>query len=155
MAGAVEELLKKRAELTEQRQALEKEIKQIDSDVAAIDQVASLFDPSILPTVGPRKRAPAGRSPSSGESLSAIVLKMIREAKESISTAACSAAIARDKGLSEDDAKSDFGNPLEPGEARTRKAARNCRRAQEPLGDRSLDLSQGSHTKSGGLLPCQ
>uniref|UniRef100_UPI001E467685 hypothetical protein n=1 Tax=Microvirga roseola TaxID=2883126 RepID=UPI001E467685 len=106
MAGAVEELLKKRAELTEQRQTLEQQIKQIDSDVAAIDQVARLFDPSILPTTTPRKRAPTGINPFSGENLSAIVLKTIREAKEPISTAACSAAIAKDtkdKGLSEDD----------------------------------------------------
>jgi len=103
MAAAVEELLKKRAELTEQRQTLEQQIKQIDSDVAAIDKVARLFDPSILTTTTPRKRAPAGRSPFSGENLSAIVLKTIREAKEPISTAACSAAIAGDKGLSEDD----------------------------------------------------
>jgi len=103
MAGAVEELLKKRAELTEQRQTLEQQIKQIDSDVAAIDQVARLFDPSILPTTTPRKRAPAGRNPFSGENLSAIVLKTIREAKEPISTAACSAAIVRDKRLPEDD----------------------------------------------------
>ncbi|MXQ14894.1 hypothetical protein, partial [Microvirga makkahensis] len=103
MAGAVEELLKKRAELTGQRQTLEQQIKQIDGDVAAIDQVARLFDSSILPTTTPRKRAPAGRSPFSGENLSAIVLKTIREAKEPISTAACSAAIARDKGLSGDD----------------------------------------------------
>lgn len=103
MAGAVEELFKKRAGLTEQRQTLEQQIKQIDSDVAAIDQVARLFDPSILLTVAPRKRAPAGRSPFSGENLSAIALKTIREAKEPISTAACSAAIAMDKGLGEDD----------------------------------------------------
>lgn len=102
MAGAVEELLKKRAELTEQRQTLEQQIKQIDSDVAAIDKVARLFAPSILPTVAPRKRALGGRSPFSGENLSAIVLKTIREAKEPISTAACSAAIAMDKGLGDD-----------------------------------------------------
>lgn len=47
MVGAVEELLKKRAELTERHQTLEQQIKQIDSDVAAIDQAARLFDPSI------------------------------------------------------------------------------------------------------------
>ncbi len=103
MAGAVEELLKKRAELTEQRQTLGQQIKQIDSDVAAIDQVARLFHPSILLTTTPRKRVPGGRSPFSGENLSAIALKTIWEAKEPISAAACAAAIARDKGLSEDD----------------------------------------------------
>ncbi len=69
MAGAVEELLKKRAELT--------------SDVAAIDQVTRLFDTSIPPTATPRERAPAGRSPFLGENLSAIVLKTIREASGS------------------------------------------------------------------------
>jgi len=41
--------MKKRAELTEQRPILEQQIKQIDSDVAAIDQIAGLFDQSILP----------------------------------------------------------------------------------------------------------
>ncbi|MBZ6079028.1 hypothetical protein [Microvirga puerhi] len=103
MAGAVEELLKKRGELTERRRTLEQEIKQIDSDLAAIDQVARLFDPSILPTITSRKKLPAGSNPLTGENLSAIALKTIREAKESISTAACSSAIARDKGLAEDD----------------------------------------------------
>jgi hypothetical protein len=58
MKGAVEELLKKRAELTEQRQTLERQIKQIDSDVAAIDQVARLFNPSGIRSRG-RIREPS------------------------------------------------------------------------------------------------
>ncbi len=58
MAGAVEELMDKRAELIEQSQTLEQQIKRIDSDVAAIDLVAMLFDPSILPTVVPTRECP-------------------------------------------------------------------------------------------------
>jgi hypothetical protein len=103
MAGAVEELLRKRGELTERRRTLEQEIKQVDNDVAAIDQVARLFNPSILPTTTARKRVPAGSNPFSGENLTAVVLKILREAREPISTAACSSAIAGGKGLAEDD----------------------------------------------------
>jgi hypothetical protein len=103
MADAVEESMKKPAELTEQRQTLEQRIKQNDSDVAAIDQVARLFDPSILPTTTPRKRASACISPFSGENLNATALKTIRKAKGPISTAAFSAVIVMDKGLGEGD----------------------------------------------------
>ncbi|WP_414474074.1 hypothetical protein [Microvirga sp. M2] len=96
--------MKKRGEPSERRRILEQEIKQIGSHVAAIDQVAKLFDPSILPTTISRKRLPASSGNAfTGENPSAIVLKTIRDAKEPISTAACSAAIARQKGLAEDD----------------------------------------------------
>jgi len=86
--------MKKRAEQTGRYQSLEQQIKQIDSDVAAIGQVARLFDPSILPIVVPRKRA-RGQKSILGSEHERVCPQDYREAKEPISTTACSATIAR------------------------------------------------------------
>jgi hypothetical protein len=103
MAGAVDELLKKREELSERRQALAQEVARIDKDVAAVEHVLRLLDPSVVPTSPRRRRSSSADDPFAGANLTARVLMTLRAAKEPISTAACASAIAQDKGLAEGD----------------------------------------------------
>ncbi|WP_046867463.1 hypothetical protein [Microvirga massiliensis] len=103
MAGVVDALLRRRGELSERCQALMLEIAQFDKDVAAVDHVLRLLDPSVVPATPRRRRLPSIDDTFAGENLTARVLMNLKAAQEAISTAACASAIAQDKGIAEGD----------------------------------------------------
>jgi hypothetical protein len=111
----VEDLKRKRAELTERIQAVIREHLALQGQVVALDKVITLYEPDYTPEKahGPRRR---GRPRNEGLApaaeinalLSAVnkrqaVLEILRDADRPLTTAECAAKLAERLGLKDDD----------------------------------------------------
>src|SRR3546814_20803529 len=85
------------------RDGLKAEIAKIDEDVAALDRVLALLDPSYQPTDAPKSRKRTSSLGFSRGELSEGILEALRDASAPISVADCAETLAKRKGISTED----------------------------------------------------
>lgn len=110
--SVAEELKVKRAEIGSRIEAIRNEVVELERQQTAIDAVIAIYEPGYA-TEAPRGRR-GGRKASAAGELEEVfkgidrrnfVMKTLREAGKPITTADCAAALAREVGLADGDAR--------------------------------------------------
>ena len=102
MSEAFEELLEKRAALAARQEEIKAENARLDEDLAALDHVLSLLDPSYRPSAPAKRRTRKVERHFGRGELSDATLAILRDAEEPLTAADCVAAIVGSKTLPED-----------------------------------------------------
>ncbi len=101
-------LVKRRAELAGQADALRARLAQIGTDLGHLDATIRLFAPDLdLGAVRPKR--PRGPDTAGRDEMSRAVLDVLREAAEPMTTAAVAAAVMAGRGIDGQDRKAGAG----------------------------------------------
>lgn len=106
MSVAMDELLEKRHGLVEDRRALKTKLTELSRDMAAVDRVLLMLDPTSNPPAGhANRRTPTGTDHAfkHGE-MTAATLEALRTLAGPASTAECATAMLERKGMASDTA---------------------------------------------------
>jgi hypothetical protein len=99
MTKAFTELLDKRAEFAAHQDGLKAEIAKIGEDIAALDRVLVLLDPSYQPANGTKRRRRSNGIGFSRGELSEGVLEVMRDPGDPMTVAQCAEELATLKGI--------------------------------------------------------